>query len=274
MFLNMAIKHDRKYRIIFVSFSKRNFYLRSTISTFVLNQRCTPVSPFMNFEYNLGGVVDQDLIRVANNTLIQRADEVWVFGEVSDGVLIEIYLAKKFGKKIRFFATNNGWKEFREVGVSGVILEDVSPWMWEYVLAGKKLDRWHPRLRFTKVYPLVYAAYSKRNFYLHQHISKYCLKKRRIPLNPFMLFKYFLGDAVSREAVYLANASIVNLTDEIWTFGDISDGVLEEIIMKKKTGGKVKYFSINQKTTQSFRRISSARAIFEDSGLEKFRGEL
>lgn len=265
---------NQKYKIIFVSFSKRNFYLRSTISAFVLNQRCTPVSPFMNFEYNLGGIVNQDLIRVANNTLIQRADEVWVFGEVSDGVLTEIYLAKKFDKKIRFFAANNSWKEFREVGASSVVLEDVSPWMWDYVLAGKKLDRWHPRLRFTKVYPSVYAAYSKRNFYLHQHISKYCLEKRRIPLNPFMLFKYFLGDAVSREAVYLANASVVNLTDEIWTFGDISDGVLEEIIMKKKTSGKVKYFSINQKTTQSFRRISRARAVFEDIGLEKFRGEL
>lgn len=268
------IKKNHKYKIIFVSFSKRNFYLRSSISAFVLKQQCTPVSPFMNFEYNLGGIVDQDLIRVSNNTLIQRADEVWVFGEVSDGVLTEIYLAKKFNKKLRFFISSNGWKDFCEIGIDNVQLEDVSPWMWEYVLANKRLERWHPRLRFTKTYPVIYPAYSKRNFYLHMHISKYCLEKRCIPLNPFMLFKYFLGDAVSRESVYQANASIVSMSDEIWVFDKISDGVLDEIIIKKKQGGTVKYFESGIKNPMLFRRISPVRAVFEDGELEKFRGGL
>jgi hypothetical protein len=228
----------------------------------------------MNFEYNLGGIVDQDLIRVSNNTLIQRADEVWVFGEVSDGVLTEIYLAKKFDKKLRFFVPSNSWKDFCEIGVDDVQLEDVSPWMWEYVLTNKRLERWHPRLRFTKTYPVIYPAYSKHDFYLHMHISKYCLEKRRIPLNPYMLFKYFLGDAVSREAVYQANASIVKMSDEIWTFGKVSDGVLDEIIMKKEQCGVVKYFESGLKNPTSFRRIAPGHVEFEDPSLEKFRGWL
>lgn len=274
--MNKEYKHSslnlvQKNRIIFTSLSKRNFYLRSHISQFVLTQGHTPINPFMNVDYNLSGLVDKGLIRTANNTMITRCDELWVFGEVSDGVLVEIYIAQRLGKPIRYFAPSLDGSNFRETSQEAVRLEDVSQWMWEWALAGKSLERWHPRLRFNKTYPLIYPAYSKRNFYLQTHISQFCLNNKAVPLNPFMLFRYFLGDSISRESVYQANNNIVRICDEVWVFGEISDGVLAEIKLKREQGHRVRYFKIGTGNPITFRTSSGKTMPFEEPELEDFR---
>lgn len=267
------LKLVQNSKVVFTSFSKHSFYLRSDISRFALLQDCTPISPFMNFDYNLAGLVDKDLMRIANNSLIKVCDELWVFGEVSDGVLVEIYLAQKANKKVRYFHKSRSPREFKEVEVDDVTLEDVSPWMWDWILAGKNLSRWHPRLRFYKSYPIVYPAYSKRNFYWQMHISQFCLDNHMIPLNPFMLFRYFWGDSVPREKVYTANNSIVRISGEVWSFGEVSDGVLAEIKIKKDAGDKTRYYKIANTNPVSFRKVSPSGVEFEteDQDLEQFR---
>lgn len=265
-----SLKLKAKNKIIFTSFSKHNFYLRSAISEFVLRSNCTPISPFMNFDYNLAGTVNKNLIRIANNTMISKCDELWVFGEVSDGVLVEIYLALRQKKTIKYFSIQEKYN-FKEITKTDVVLEDVSPWMWEWIIEGKRLERWHPRLRFKKEYPLVYPAYSKRNFYWQMQISKFCLEKKRIPLNPFMLFRYFLGDAVDRKLVYLGNNNIVRISDELWVFGEVSDGVLAEVKMTKNKHGKVRYFKIVNGNPVRFRRILPSGVVFEENNLKKYR---
>lgn len=274
----MSLKYEhnslgfvQKSRTIFTAYSKRNFYLRAQISQFVLARGKTPISPFMNFDYNLSGVVDKNLIRTANNTMIARCNELWVFGEISDGVLVEIYRAKRAGKPVHYFELSIDAQSFRPVDERSVRLEDVSPWMWEHVLTGKDLARWHPRLRFNKTYPLVYPAYSKRNFYLQTHISQHCLNAKVVPLNPFMLFRYFIGDSVKRESVYRANNNIVRLCDEVWVFGEISDGVLAEIKLKREQGQPVRYFKLHSSRPIAFRAGSSKTMPFEQAGLEQFR---
>lgn len=259
----------QKSKHIFTSFSKRNYYLRSAISQFVLTENCTPISPFMNFDYNLAGLVPKDSIRIANNSLITRCDEIWVFGEVSDGVLVEIYMAAKLGKTVRYFIEKD--LNFIEISKDQVRLEDVSPWMWKWAQEGKNLERWHPRLRFYKTYPLVYPAYSKRNFYWQMHISQFCLDNKTIPLNPFMLFRYFLGDTVSRDTVYQANNNIVQMCDEVWTFGEISDGVLAEVKIKKDLGQHVRYYKIASSNPATFRRIKPSSVVFEEERLNEYR---
>ncbi len=274
IYKHRSLELTTKNKIIFTSFSKTTFYLRSAISAFVLNQGQTPISPFMNFDYNLSDLVDRNVIRIANNSLIQRCDELWVFNKVSDGVLTEIYLAKKIKKVIRYFSITSTAKDFKEINESEIQLEDVSPWMWEWILNGKELDRWHPRLRFNKSYLLVYPAYSKKNFYWQMHISQFCLQKHYIPLNPFMLFRYFLGDSIPRETVYLANNNIVRLCDELWAFGEISDGVLAEIQMKKEQNEKVKYYRISRSNPFTVHQTKPQRAVFEEKSLEDFRNLL
>ena len=57
----------------------------------------------MLFDYFLLDSVDRDTIRNANNNVVARADELWVFGPIADGVLAEIKLAKELDKPIRYF---------------------------------------------------------------------------------------------------------------------------------------------------------------------------
>ena len=91
-------------KLIYPAHSKHYFYFRMHISQFVLQQGCVPLNPFMIFEYFMLDTVNRDVIRAANNTMVERADEVWVFGPVSNGVLAEIRLAKKLKKPIRYFS--------------------------------------------------------------------------------------------------------------------------------------------------------------------------
>lgn len=250
------------------------------MSQFVLGLGCTPINPYMNFDYNLSGVIEKSHILIANNSLIARVDELWVFGEVSDGVLAEVYLAKRRGIPVRYYRRDSRSAGFHEITENEVVLEDVSPWLWDYMLAGKDISRWHPRLRLYKTYPLVYPAYSKHNFYLQMHISKYCLEHNTVPLNPFMIFRYFIGDSVPRETIYEGNNNLVSLCDEVWVFDEISNGVLGEIIHKKEQGGEVRYlrhYSDNHPIT--YRRVSTDKVEFEqprlgDKDLEQYRSLL
>ncbi|HUW24715.1 MAG TPA: hypothetical protein VMW04_03760 [Patescibacteria group bacterium] len=262
-FKHDSLKFREKNKIVFTSFSKRNFFLRFQVSAFVLTNNGVPISPFMNFDYNLSGLVDKTLIRIANNTMIKKADELWVFGEVSDGVLVEIFMAKRLRKPVRYFLLSEEASQIKEISEPEVRLEEISPWMWEWVMLGKNLGRWHPRLQSRKTYPLVYAVYSKRNFFWHMQISKFCLEKRVIPLNPFMLFKYFLGDLVPRDMVRKANNNIIRIVDQLWVFGEISDGVLAEIKMAKERGSRVLIFKIVDGNPVKFRKISPKGAVFE-----------
>lgn len=91
---------------------------------------------------------------------------------------------------------------------------------------------------------LVYTAFSKHYFYYRMHISKYVLEKSKVPLNPFLLFDYFLLDSVDRETVRDANNSLVIRADELWVFGPVSNGVLAEILLGKKLNKTIKSFKI------------------------------
>ena len=57
----------------------------------------------------------------------------------------------------------------------------------------------HPALNVQKDKPLVYTAMSKHLFYFRMFISVFVLKNGGVPLNPFMVFDYFLLDAVDRD---------------------------------------------------------------------------
>lgn len=104
----------------------------------------------------------------------------------------------------------------------------------------------HDALSLEGSKPLVYTAMSKHYFYYRMYISKYVLEQGKVPLNPFMLFDYFLLDSVDRNFVRDANNSIVIRADEIWVFGPISNGVLAEIILARKVNRPISYFKIEK----------------------------
>jgi hypothetical protein len=85
---------------------------------------------------------------------------------------------------------------------------------------------------------------SKHLFYFKAHISKYVLENGGVPLNPFMLFDYFLLDSIARNTIREANNTTVERADELWVFGPVADGVLAEIILARQQGKPIKYFQI------------------------------
>jgi hypothetical protein len=85
----------------------------------------------------------------------------------------------------------------------------------------------------------------------------------RAPINPFMCFEYFLLDTVPRDVVRRGNNSYVHVADEVWTFGTISDGALEEIRLAKKLGKPVRHFSLG-KTLDSIQELSVPELEYED----------
>lgn len=116
----LELSHDRP--LVYTAMSKHSFYLRMFISKFVLDQGSVPLNPFMIFDYYLLDSVDRDVIREANNNLVKRADELWVFGAVSDGVLAEVQLAHAMNKTVRFFDYQNN--TFVELDKEDVAFED------------------------------------------------------------------------------------------------------------------------------------------------------
>ncbi len=102
----------------------------------------------------------------------------------------------------------------------------------------------HPAQKCEGNRKLVYSAISKHYFYFRMHISRYILEQGAVPLNPFMLFDYFLLDTIERDDVREANNTVVLRADEIWVFGPISNGVLAEIQLAQKANKPLKYFAI------------------------------
>ena len=102
-FSHTALNLAAQKKLIYTAFSKHIFYYRMFISRFVLEQGSVPLNPFMLFDYFLLDSLNRDIIREANNSIVMRADEIWVFGPISNGVLAEILLAKKHGKPLRYY---------------------------------------------------------------------------------------------------------------------------------------------------------------------------
>ena len=109
--------------VVFTAMSKKYFYMRYFVVQFVLEQDAVPINPFTSFDYFLLDVVERDTVRRANNTLVARADELWVFGDIADGVRAEIMQAWQQYKTVRFFAFRDD-KHIYEVTIDDLVYED------------------------------------------------------------------------------------------------------------------------------------------------------
>jgi hypothetical protein len=96
-----TLRHPKK--IVYAAMSNRNFYWRDHTQKFILDSGMVPVSPFMLFDYYLLHTVPKQVVREAMNNLLARSDECWVFGHLSLGVRVQIGIAKRLNKKVRYF---------------------------------------------------------------------------------------------------------------------------------------------------------------------------
>lgn len=91
---------------------------------------------------------------------------------------------------------------------------------------------------------VIYTAHSKHNYYAKQFVSAYVLKRGKMPLNPFMNWDYFLDDLVERELVHQANKRLIELSDEVWQFGEISNGCYHELKMAMRRRMPLRFFTL------------------------------
>lgn len=101
--------------IVFTAQSKEFFYCRDAICEYVMKQGKLPINPFRAFDYFLSDRVDRNIVRQANNQLVAIADELWIFGVVSDGVLFEVYRARQLNKPVRFFTISANTDDIYEI---------------------------------------------------------------------------------------------------------------------------------------------------------------
>jgi len=98
--------------------------------------------------------------------------------------------------------------------------------------------------------PVVFTAQSKGYFYCRDAVCEFVLNKRCVPLNPFRVFEYFLGDRVDRDIVRQGNNNLIRIADELWVFGHlIADGVLFEIKYAQNLEKPVRFFTIENRAS-------------------------
>jgi hypothetical protein len=115
----------------------------------------------------------------------------------------------------------------------------------------------------TRTRPVVYTAQSKAFFYCRDAICEFVFSMGCVPLNPFRVFDYFLGDRVRRDLVREGNNNLIRIADEVWVFGHlISNGVLFEIRYAGELGKKVRFFTVDNKPS-GIKEIQTSRLKFE-----------
>src|SRR5882724_8814863 len=98
----------------------------------------------------------------------------------------------------------------------------------------------------TEPLPVIFTAQSKFYFYCRDAVCEFVFQKNAVPLNPFRVFEYFLGDRVERNLVRQGNNSLIRIADELWVFGEmIADGVLFEIFLARELNKPIRFFTID-----------------------------
>lgn len=121
--LGIRVSSTQPMPVVFTAQSKKDFYCRDAICQFVFEHGCLPVNPFRLFGYFLDDRVDRDTIRRGNNQMISSADELWVFGDIANGVLFEIASALRQHKKLRFFTVATRASEIKELPLDAIKFE-------------------------------------------------------------------------------------------------------------------------------------------------------
>gem|GEM_PF-883884 len=102
--LNIQIKkYDKGKKVVFISQAAVNMCWARLICRFVINKGFAPVNYFTAFGHFVHELADQQTMIDSINSLIVRCDELWAFGEISEGMWYEIKMCKELGIPVKYF---------------------------------------------------------------------------------------------------------------------------------------------------------------------------
>lgn len=93
---------------------------------------------------------------------------------------------------------------------------------------------------------VIFVVMNGKDFRLRELITKFVFEQKAIPINCLMIYGYYLYDMVPRNVVIEGYKAIVPKCDELWTFGEISDGIRDSMIIAKKKNIPIKHFDISR----------------------------
>lgn len=83
---------------------KRNTEKTKEYSAFAVREGASPLNPILNLDGVLSEKTDRETAMAIDLALLSSADEIWVFGIPTDGMLCEIDAAKEQGIPRRWFS--------------------------------------------------------------------------------------------------------------------------------------------------------------------------
>lgn len=97
-------------------------------------------------------------------------------------------------------------------------------------------------------WPVVYvcSAYSGNERVNIMRAREYCrfvVSKKRVPIAPHLLFPQFVSEATERGLAMKLDYLLLLRCDEVWAFGEITEGMSAEIEMAADEDKRVRYFT-------------------------------
>ncbi len=113
-------KYDKGKKLIFVSQASINMCWARMLCKFVLEKNHVPVNYFTVFGHFVHELADLSTMIDSINAIIVRCDELWAFGEISEGMWFEIKMCKKLGIPLKYFSIDKLPKKIYEIDENDV----------------------------------------------------------------------------------------------------------------------------------------------------------
>lgn len=110
-------------KMVYVTHSKSWYYAKEIVMQFAIEQGVAAVNPFMNYGFYMNGSVEKDEVVECCHQLIRTADELWVFGPISEAILTDIAVAVMEGKEVHFFSISERKSDIHELQMEDIIFE-------------------------------------------------------------------------------------------------------------------------------------------------------
>jgi len=107
-----------KIKSVYISFSKKNSHLRFKAASIAKERGFLPLYP--NIVADLTRTILSDEKRKVSDenerfNQIRKSSEVWVIGSIEDDIKEDVELAKRLGKKIKYFEVERDGINIKEV---------------------------------------------------------------------------------------------------------------------------------------------------------------